>query len=158
MDIAVTVRELDPADLPELGWTGSATHVRAIARDFARVSAGEVVQLVVAVPNDRLVGFGTVDLALAADSGRLMMLSIRESWQSLGVGTHLILALEREIVARGRRRATIAVEHDNPRARDLYLRLGYRPYGTALDSWATSQGQTYVTVTDLLHRELPRVD
>ncbi len=156
MDITLSARELDPADLPDLGWSGSDAHLQAIARDLGRAVAGEIVQLVVALPNGRLVGFGAVDLSLAADSGRLWMLSVRESWQSLGVGSYLIQALEQRIVARGRRLATIAVEHDNPRARDLYLRLGYRPYGTALDSWGTAQGQTYVTVTDLLHRELPR--
>lgn len=155
MEIPLTVRELDPAALPELDWTGSGAHLQAIARDLGRAAVGDVVQLVVAAANGSLVGFGAVDLTQGDSSGRLWMLSVRESWQSLGVGTLLIRELEQQIVARGRQRATIAVEHDNPRARDLYLRLGYRPVGTELDSWTTGLGQTYVTVTEVLHRDLP---
>ena len=154
MDIPLTVRELEGTDLPELDWTGSDEHLRAIAHDFGRASAGEITQLVVGVPNGRLVGFGAVDFVRSDDSGRLWMLSVRPSWQSLGVGSALIAGLEQAVLDRGRTRATIAVEHDNPRARALYLRLGYRPSGSELDSWGAGPGRTYVTVTEVLYRTL----
>ncbi len=154
VDIPLTIRTLEATDLPDLGWTGGEEHLRAIAGDLGRAAADEISQLVVSVPNGCLVAFGAVDFTTDTDAGRLWMLSVRPSWQSLGIGTALITALESEVVARGRSRATIAVEHDNPRARELYLRLGYRSYGSALDRWSVGRDQTYVTVTDLLHRFL----
>lgn len=158
MQIDLTVRDLEPADLPDLDWSGGAEHVRYLAEGLGRAAAGEVAQLVVLARNGRSVGFGAVDFTVDADGGRLWMLSVRESWQSLGVGTFLIGALEDRVVARGRRRATLGVEHDNPRARDLYLRLGYRPYGSALDSWRVGGGRTYVTVTDVMAKDLTARD
>jgi len=50
--------------------------------------------------------------------------------------------------------ARITVEHDNPRARALYLRLGYREVGSRVESWAVAGGRTYVTVTAVLERDL----
>lgn len=154
VSIPLFVRALDPTDLPELAWTGGEEHQRAVANDVGRALTGEIVQLVVAVPNGRLIAYGAVDLTRDPDSGRLWMLSVRPSWQSLGVGTALIQGLEDAIAERGLSQATIAVEHDNPRARDLYLRLGYRPYDSELDRWSVGPGETYVTVTEVLHRTL----
>jgi ribosomal protein S18 acetylase RimI-like enzyme len=158
MHIDLAVRDLEPADLPDLDWSGGAEHVRYIAEGIGRAAAGEIAQLVVLAGNGQSVGFGAVDFTVDAAGGRLWMLSVRESWQSLGIGTLLIGALEERVLARGRRRATLGVEHDNPRARDLYLRLGYRPYGSALDSWRVGGGRTYVTVTDLLAKNLMATD
>lgn len=154
LQLSLSVRPLEAADLPELEWTGGDEHLRALTSDIGRALAGEIAQLVVAVPNGRLVAFGAVDFTREPDAGRLWMLSVRPSWQSLGLGTTLIAHLEEAVRAEGRSVATIAVEHDNPRARALYLRRGYRPVGAELDSWRVGPRQTYVTVTEVLRREL----
>jgi ribosomal protein S18 acetylase RimI-like enzyme len=106
------------------------------------------------VPNGCLVGFGAVDLRRSSDSGTLWMLSVRDSWQSLGVGTRLIRTLEERILAGGRDVAIITVEHDNPRAAALYRRLGYVEAGSELDSWSIGRNRTYVTVCSVLRRRL----
>lgn len=154
MEIPLNVRELQPEDLPDLDWTGGPEHRQAIADDLSIAQSGGLAQLVVALPNRRLIGFGGVDFRKYDDAGTIWMLSVHETWQSLGVGTVLIRALEQRILARGRSIGRIAVEHDNPRARHLYERLGYREHGSELDSWPTGQGRIYVTVCTVLRRRL----
>lgn len=55
--------------------------------------------------------------------------------QSCGLGTLLIRAAEQRIRHRGLRRAELAVEKDNPRARAPYERLGYAAYGREPQAW-----------------------
>ncbi len=154
MDIPITIRGLDPPDLAGLDWSGGPEHLRAIARDLSAAAAGEIIQRVVALPNGALIGFGAADLRKSEDSGTLWMLSVHETWQSLGIGALLIRALEDAIVRCGRSTAVIAVEHDNPRARDLYRRLGYREAGSEVQSWPVGNGRIYVTVCAVLRRRL----
>ncbi|HEV3295721.1 MAG TPA: GNAT family N-acetyltransferase, partial [Streptosporangiaceae bacterium] len=70
----------------------------------------------------------------------------------------LIEAAEQRIRARGLRRAELAVEESNPRARALYQRLGYVAYGRAPDSWdeQAEDGSVvrYETVCTLMRKEL----
>jgi ribosomal protein S18 acetylase RimI-like enzyme len=49
------------------------------------------------------------------------------------------------------------VEHDNPRARALYERLGYSEAGATLDSWPVAGGKTYVTACTIMERKLVEI-
>jgi ribosomal protein S18 acetylase RimI-like enzyme len=80
---------------------------------------------------------------------------VHERFQSLGVGTELIRALQQKIIDHGRPMARMLVEHDNPRARALYQRLGYSEAGAALDSWPIAGAKTYVTACTIMERTLP---
>jgi ribosomal protein S18 acetylase RimI-like enzyme len=84
---------------------------------------------------------------------------VYQALQSCGIGTILIQAAEQRIRARGLRRAELAVEQVNPRARALYDRLGYIPYGSAPDSWDEDGPDgivtRYETVCTLMRKELP---
>jgi ribosomal protein S18 acetylase RimI-like enzyme len=155
VDLRIVVRELEPGDLPELQWTGSSEHLAAIAGDLELAWAGKLVQLVAGLSNGRLVGFGAVDFRRGADSGLIVMLSIHDLLQSLGIGSMLIRELESQIRRHGRDRALIAVEHDNPRAGALYRRLGYRECGSEIVDWSVGAGRRYVTVCTVLERRLP---
>ena len=55
----------------------------------------------------------------------MWQLAVLPALQSRGLGTLLIRAAEQRIRNRGLRRAELAVEESNPRARALYERLGY---------------------------------
>ena len=79
---------------------------------------------------------------------------MHERLQSLGIGAELIAALEDKIIDHGRPVARMLVEHDNPRARALYERLGYSEVGAALDSWPVAGGKTYVTACTIMERRL----
>ncbi len=157
LELALTVRDCEAEDLPALEWTGSPAHLDAILEALQLHWAGEVELVVVELPNGRLVGNGGVDYRKSADGdpaafGELWMLSVHEDWQSLGVGSAMIADLERRIARRGRPRARIGVEHDNPRAAALYRRLGYRECGTELGHWTEAPGREYVTVVELLDK------
>jgi ribosomal protein S18 acetylase RimI-like enzyme len=152
--VPLIIRDLEPEDLAALEWTGGPEHLRAVAADLGAAAAGGVAQLLIEVPNGCLVGFGAVDFRRSSDTGTLWRLSVRDTWQSLGVGTRLIRALEERILAGGRDVATITVEHDNPRAAALYRRMGYVATGSELDSWSIGRNRTYVTVCTVLRRRL----
>lgn len=154
MDLPLTIRDFDPADLAELSWAGGPSHLDSLVADLPKAYAGEVVQLVVVLPTGRLVGFGAANLPPGTETGTLKQLDVHELLQGLGIGTRLVRALEERVAAAGRTTVEIGVEHDNPRAAALYRRLGYAEAGAAVESWSIGSGQTYVTVISLLRRRL----
>ncbi len=78
---------------------------------------------------------GGVDYQVCEGAGTLWQLAVMPALQSCGLGTLLVRAAEQRIRDRGLRRAELAVEEDNPRARALYERLGYAAYGREPDAW-----------------------
>jgi GNAT superfamily N-acetyltransferase len=97
-------------------------------RGFARAmwaaqeAAGSV--LLVAWDGDRPLGSGQLDLR--GDRPELRNLQVGEAARGRGVGTAIVRAAEAR-VAPGRLAVRVAL--DNPRARALYERLGYRGTG-----------------------------
>jgi ribosomal protein S18 acetylase RimI-like enzyme len=154
MELRLRFRDLEPADLSDLDWSGGPEHIRAVAASLEAAYAGQVVLLVGCLPNDRVIALGGVDFRPAEDAGTLWMLAVHERFQSLGAGARLITALEQKIIDHGRPLARMLVEHDNPRARALYERLGYSEAGATLDSWQVTGGRTYVTACTIMERTL----
>jgi ribosomal protein S18 acetylase RimI-like enzyme len=151
---SVRFRDLEPEDLSDLDWSGSAAHLTQVAGSLGRAYAGEVVLLVGTLPNGRLVALGGLDLVHTPGAGVLWMLAVHETLQSLGIGTALVAALEVRARAAGLETARLTVEHDNPRAARLYRRHGYREAGSVLESWPFAAGRTYVTACTVLERSL----
>ena len=58
MELALTVRDLEPEDLTDLAWSGGSEHLNAVAEALMATYSGGVVLLVVALDNGRLVGCG----------------------------------------------------------------------------------------------------
>ncbi|MBA8796226.1 ribosomal protein S18 acetylase RimI-like enzyme [Friedmanniella endophytica] len=153
--VPLAVRDLEFDDLSELEWSGGPKHVEALAEAIGlRLEGRAELLLVTAGRRAQTVGCGAVDYRKAEDAGELWMLSVHPAWQSLGVGTVLIGALEDRIRERGLPRARLGVEHDNPRAHALYRRLGYVDDGTELDGWGEGGGRTYVTVCTMMTKPL----
>lgn len=146
LELALTVRDVRPEDLVDLGWSGGPAHVDALATALQRSYTGEVALIMIIAPNGNSIAVGGVDFTRRPGGGELWMLSVRGGWQSLGVGSMLINALEDRVRGRGLPRATLSVEHDNPRAESLYRRLGYRRTGTELDGWSIGPARSYATV------------
>lgn len=157
MDLRLSFRELEAADLSDLNWSGGPEHIRSVAAALEASYGGEVALLVGSLPNDRLIAMGGVDFRTSDEAGNIWMLAVHERFQSLGVGTQLITALEQKIINHGRPIARMLVEHDNPRARALYERLGYSEAGATLDSWPVSGGKRYVTACTIMERTLPEI-
>jgi ribosomal protein S18 acetylase RimI-like enzyme len=154
MDLRFSFRDLEAADLGDLTWSGGPVHIRAVAAALEASYAGDVALLVGCLPNDRLIALGGVDFRPSEDAGSIWMLAVHQRFQSLGVGTQLITALEQKIIDHGRPMARMLVEHDNPRARSLYEKSGYSEAGAALDSWPVAGEKTYVTACTIMERRL----
>ena len=154
MELRLRFRDLEPADLSDLDWSGGSEHLGAVAAALEASYAGDVVVLVGSLSNDRLIALGGVDFRPSTDAGTIWMLAVHERLQSLGAGAELITALEQKIIDHGRSLARMLVEHDNPRARALYERIGYTEAGAALDSWPVAGGRTYVTACTIMERRL----
>lgn len=133
--IRLAVRDLEPGDLPSCAWSGTATHLAAMARALERTRLGEVDYLTACPPSGLPIGLGAIDYAKIPGAGTIWMLEVHPALQSCGIGTLLIQAAEQRIRARGLRRAELGVEDRNPRARALHERLGYAAYGSEPDSW-----------------------
>jgi ribosomal protein S18 acetylase RimI-like enzyme len=56
-------------------------------------------------------------------------ISVRPEFRGKGIGSKLIASAEKEAVAEGCRTIRLAVWYDNPAAKRLYERLGFREYG-----------------------------
>jgi ribosomal protein S18 acetylase RimI-like enzyme len=157
MELRLSFRDLEPTDLSDLDWSGGPEHIRAVATGLEAAYAGEVALLVGCLPNGRLIALGGVDFRLSEDAGSIWMLAVHERFQSLGAGSELIAALEQKIIDHGRPLARMLVEHDNPRSRALYERLGYSEAWATLDSWQVAGGRTYVTACTIMERRLIEV-
>lgn len=154
LSVSLTVRDLEPDDLADLDWSGGSEHVRALS-DALQLSYQDDAELMVIVArNGQTVAVGAVDYRKRSDAGALWMLSVHHRWQSLGLGTILISALEDRIRRRGLSTAMLGVEHDNLRAAALYRRLGYRTTGMDLDGWSAGGNRHYVTVCTIMSRQL----
>lgn len=130
-----TVRDLLPHDVPACTWSGSATHLRHVERELMRAASGAVDYLAVCTPVDLPVAIGGIDYEVSRGAGTLWQLAVLPALRSCGLGTLLVCAAEQRIRDRGLRRAELAVEEDNPRARALYERLGYVAHGREPQAW-----------------------
>ncbi|MFI6603003.1 GNAT family N-acetyltransferase [Nonomuraea sp. NPDC050536] len=133
--VDLSVRDLTQEDLPGCSWSGSALHLRQVAREVVRARTGIVDYLAVCPPSDIPVAIGGVDYRATPGAGTLWQLAVHPALQSCGIGTVLIQAAEQRILGRGLDRAELSVEESNPRARALYERLGYVGYDRKPEAW-----------------------
>jgi ribosomal protein S18 acetylase RimI-like enzyme len=152
------VDNLRAADLDHLGWSGSPLHIKSVTTALDLVGVDLADYLVVRAPSGYPVAKGGADHADPERPGKIWQLATHPSLQSLGIGALLIGALEDRIRGRGIEAAWLGVEHDNPRARALYERLGYEPFGEAVDGWEhqDEHGKVswYSTIVTLMRHRL----
>lgn len=153
----LVVDDLTEEDLPLVAWSGDQLHLESVAQRVALVPSGEMDYLAVRATDRQPVAIGGITYTEALGVGVIMQLSTRV--QGVGLGTALILAAERRMRSRGVKTARLEVEDDNPRARALYERLGYREAFRHHGSWPQQHedGTTYLyeTVLTALDKPLP---
>jgi ribosomal protein S18 acetylase RimI-like enzyme len=137
---ALRIDDLTKADLPSIGWSGSRTHLKYVEGALERVADCEVDYLAIRAPNGEPISIGGVNYTAHQDAGTLWQLATKSSLRGLGLGTRLIAEAEQRIKKRGLTRAMIGVEDDNPRARELYERLGYQVTGHEVETWTVDDG------------------
>lgn len=157
--IAIHVRDLTHADLPHCEWSGSSLHLRTVAHELERAAMGVAEYLAVCVAKtDRPVAIGGIDYELAPGAGSLHQLATIPALQSCGLGTALIAEAEHRIRRHGLTRAELGVEHENPRARALYERLGYVAFDDRPDAWDVEAPdgtlRRYETMCTIMAKEL----
>ena len=133
LELELEIRQCARQDLPQLEWFGLYTeHRQLIQEAFRRQQAGEVIMLVADLDGFP-VGQAWLDLsARSADSvGVIWALRVIPLLRNHGIGTHLIITAERLLSERGYRWSELTVDQDEPRARRLYERLGYRSAGAS---------------------------
>ncbi|MCX4684242.1 GNAT family N-acetyltransferase [Kitasatospora purpeofusca] len=154
----LSVRDLTDADLPSCGWAGSPKHVRELVNQIRRAEAGEVDYLAVCTPVGLPVAVGGIDYTVRPGAGTLWQLGVHPALQSCGIGTLLVRSAEQRISTRGLTLAELGVEESNPRARALYERLGYRAFGSELESWDVEAEdgslRRYETLCTLMRKDL----
>lgn len=143
---SLVVDDLRRDDFHSLSWWSSPSHLRSMAKALERVPIGEVEYLAVRAPSGEPVAKGGIDYVMKPGAGTLWQLATLEPLQGLGIGTLLINVAEERIQKRGLTWATMGVEENNPRARTLYERLGYRHIGREPASWEQEDEEGNITL------------
>ncbi len=129
------VRRLEERDLPALEWDGTFLHFRNLFRQaYEDMRLGTRLLLVMEHgQSGEIVGqiflqWNSSDPRFADGRrrGYLYSLRVKPAFQRRGLGTRLIRAAEDALREHGMDTASIGVEKDNPEARLLYERHGYR--------------------------------
>jgi GNAT superfamily N-acetyltransferase len=131
LELELKIRQCTRQDLPQLEWFGLYTeHRQLIQEAFRRQQNGEV-NMLLAVLDGFPVGQAWLDLsARVADSvGVIWAVRVFPLLRSHGIGTRLMIAAEQLLSERGYRWSELTVDQQEPRARRLYERLGYRSAG-----------------------------
>jgi ribosomal protein S18 acetylase RimI-like enzyme len=125
-----SIRECREDDLAWFWRLGSTSHLQHCHREFARAQSGETLILVAVDENDAPIGKLHIDFVQRASeqAATIGSAAVLDSIQSRGIGTALIHAAEARIQERGLHAAEVGVDDENPRARRLYERLGYREF------------------------------
>jgi GNAT superfamily N-acetyltransferase len=143
---ALVIDDLNPDDMPLIGWSGDPHHLRVVADALQRRRIGEFEYLTVRLPEGRPVAKVAIDFIRYPGAGYLHQFATDPALQGLGVGTHLLTGAEARIRTRGVTVAHVAVEKDNERAGALYARLGYQAVGEDTEEWGHSAPDGTVTM------------
>jgi ribosomal protein S18 acetylase RimI-like enzyme len=140
----LVIRQVTEADLPALEWDGEYQKNRlTYARLFEDSKTGNTILWMVETPRGEMVGQAFVMLVSGereAADGRerayIFAFRVKRRFRNQGVGTMLIRFIERTLTHRGFKIVTLNVAKENPDARRLYERLGYRVTGSKPGEWS----------------------
>lgn len=138
------VRTITARDLPDLEWDGEFAHFRRLYTEaYRRMIVGEAVMWMAELPGAGLIGQVFIhlrsertELADGKHRAYLYGFRVRPEYRNLGVGTHILSAIEQDLVERGFRSVILNVARDNPDALRLYQRLGFRIIGADPGRWS----------------------
>ncbi len=142
LQISVVFRLAEREDLPKLEWYGEYTHFRRVfQRAFEEQKAGRRLMLLADV-NGWPVGqvfiqLDSYDEMYPSDGKRAYLYSLRvmDAFQRQGIGTALLREAEEILREQAYHSVSIAAAKENPGARRLYERLGYRVFTEDAGRW-----------------------
>lgn len=140
----VIIRQLKEEDLPGLEWEGEFRHFRRVyAEAYHRQGRGLSFLWVAELPGRGIIGQVFIqfmcdrpELADGFERAYLYSFRVREEYRSQGIGSLMMDVVEEDLRARDFRSVTLNVARDNPRARQLYTRRGYRVIAPEPGIWS----------------------
>lgn len=136
---ACRIRDGRPADVDAMTWARSDGQHDAWQHQADRAETGEV-DFLVAELGGRILGKAVLDWTRNADGTPwLWMVSVDPDHRGQGIGGLMLAVAEARALERGRASIEMAVDDDNARVRDLYLRNGYAVVGPHVDEYDVVQ-------------------
>lgn len=134
----VNIRSVEKADLAALEWNGEFSHLRRVyAETYQRASIGLALMYAAELPRYGIIG--QVFAQLQSDKPQQAYIHgfrVRSKFRKQGVGSRLMDTIERGLRQRGYHQIALNVALDNPDARRLYLRRGYRVVDQVSGKWS----------------------
>jgi ribosomal protein S18 acetylase RimI-like enzyme len=139
----VNIRQVKRADLPALEWDGEYAHFQSLyAEIFESADHGQAVMWVAEIEKIGLIGqvfvqfnSSRVELADGYERAYIYGFRIKPAYRRRGLGTRMMAVVERDLIERGFKFASLNVAQINTDARRLYENLGYHVVGTDPGKW-----------------------
>ncbi len=166
LQLQIMFRFAERGDLPKLEWYGEYAHFRRVfQRAYEDQLAGKRLMLLADV-NGWPIGQVFIQLDSQDDyyldgTKRAYFYSLRvmDAFRGQGIGTALLQHAESLLIQRGYNSVSIAAAKDNPGARRLYERLGFRVFTEDSGRWhyVDHEGRTRQVVEPcwVLEKDLP---
>lgn len=138
------IRHASKADLPALEWEGQYAHFRRLYDAAYRTTQnGKGLMWVADLPGEGIIGQAFVqffasrsELADGINRAYIYAIRVRPAYRGMGVGSYLMNVVEGDLSERGFHTVTLNVAQDNPDARRLYERMGYRVIASDPGRWS----------------------
>ena len=141
---SLDIRPVRENDLTALEWDGAYQKYRRMyARLFKESQQKKVLMWLVEIPLQEIIGqafvmlnSGEIDAADGFNRAYIFAFRVKPNWRNRGIGSYLMAHIEEELYKKGFRFATLNVAKENPDARRLYERLGYKVIGSRPGIWS----------------------
>lgn len=139
----VQIRQIERSDLPALEWDGEYTHFRQLYKEiYEGVTKGKAIMWVADLNGSSVIGqlfvqlkSSRIELADGTSRAYIYSFRVQPSYRENGLGTQMLQIAENDLVERGFHWVTLNVARDNPDARRLYERQGYRVVAMEPGNW-----------------------
>lgn len=141
---SLVIRPVTQTDLIALEWEGEFRKYRRMyANIFRNIENGQSLMWMVESPQGEMIGQAFVmlrsserDAADGVSRAYIFSFRVKPVWRDRGIGSALMAFIENDLAERGFRFVTLNVAKDNPGARRLYERLGYKVTGSKSGIWS----------------------
>lgn len=134
----VNIRFVEKSDLPSLEWDGEFSHLRQVyAETYRRTRAELAIMYIAEMPQQGVIGqvFAQLQSELPHQA-YIHAFRVRTEFRKAGIGSRLMTVIEGDLKHRGYHHVALNVALDNPDAKRLYLRRGYRVMDRVSGKWS----------------------